>query len=49
MLILILFSPHKNKTKNKPTTSSIDLYNTKSLKLLKKAYQEDFKQLQYDI
>ena len=40
--------PHKNKTKNKPNVSSVSLYNTESLELLKKAYQEDFKHLQYD-
>lgn len=40
--------PHKNKTKNKPTISSISLYNTESLELLKKTYQEDFKYLQYE-
>ena len=40
--------PHRNKTKNKPTTSSISLYSIESLELLKKTYQEDFKQLQYD-
>ena len=41
--------PHSNITKNKPSTPPLDLYNTESLKLLKKIYQEDFKQLQYDI
>lgn len=40
--------PHKNKTKNKPTTSYINLYNNESLELLKKTYQEDFKCLQYE-
>ena len=41
--------PHSNITKKKPPTPPLDLYNTESLKLLKKIYQEDFKQLQYDI
>lgn len=41
--------PHSNITKNKPSTPPLDLYDTESLKLLKKIYQEDFKQLQYDI